>query len=861
MKKLTLLAVFGMLAGFASAQQNAEASYNQHAAFAPYFYTQNGNNYRSSDGAPGPNYWQNAADYNINVKLDTTQKHIDGSVQIDYTNNSPDNMPYVWLYVDQNIYREDSRAVATTVVSGGRYAATKFTQGDELKSVSVKMNGKTFHPKYVVSDTRLQILLPEALKAKGGKLQINISYGFTIPEKGSDRMGRLHTKNGWIYEIAQWYPRMCVYDDVEGWNTLPYLGAGEFYLEYGNINYSITAPANLVIVGSGVLQNPAEVLTSSQRKKLAEAAQSDATVNIHSLADVQEGKDFINKKELTWKFQCNNTRDVAWAASKAFIWDAVRIKMQSGKVILGQSVYPEETAMPSGWDSSAYYTKKSIELNSYWHDFPYPVATNVAGIVGGMEYPGIVFCSSTAKAGADLWFVTLHEFGHNWFPMLVGSNERKYAWMDEGFNTFTNYICSRILYNGAYNNEPNEYKIAKRFFKNGAEIPMTIPDVILPYNLADEGYYKPAVGLLILRDVVLGHKRFDYAFKQYINNWAYKHPTPDDFFRTMENAAGEDLGWFWRGWFFHNWTIDQAVKAVKYEDNDPAKGALVSIENIGQMPLPVKLKIEEENGKITNMLLPVEIWQRGAEWTFHVNTTSKIKKIILDPEKQYPDVDPENNVWPGENEMKPIPAGVSAKSVIDHYLQEVGGKENLERIRDMSAIYEGDIQGQNIRMKQYHKMPDKFLETIELPAMHINIVKILVNGDIDSIIQRGVAVALNDKAKDGLKSLVQIFPELQLFDNGNNVALMGIESVKGQDAYVIKITNSIGEVVTNYYAIKSGLKIASQSKNGILNFADYQTVNDIKAPMRVTMNSNGYEIPLKAKEIKVNSDLSDDIFK
>lgn len=861
MKKVILLAAFGALIGFASAQQIVgNSSYNQHEAFAPYFYTQNGNSYRSADGEPGPKYWQNSADYTIHVKLDTALKHIDGNVQINYTNNSPDNLPYVWLYVDQNIYREDSRAVATTDVSGGRYAAVKFTKGDELKSVSVTMNGKTIHPKFVVSDTRLQIILPEELKAKGGKLQINIDYGFTIPEKGSDRMGRLNTKNGWIYEIAQWYPRMCVYDDVEGWNTLPYLGAGEFYLEYGNIDYSITAPADLLIVGSGVLQNPDEVLTASQRKKLKDAAKSDATVNIHSLTDVQTGKDFVNKKELTWKFRCNNTRDVAWAASKAFIWDAVRIKMQSGKIILGQSVYPEEAATPDGWDSSAYYTKKSVELNSYWHDFPYPVATNVAGIVGGMEYPGIVFCSASAKAGADLWFVTLHEFGHNWFPMLVGSNERKYAWMDEGFNTFTNYLCSRILYNGAYNNEPDKYQIAKRFFKKDAEVPMTIPDVLLPYNLADEGYYKPAVGLLILRDVVLGHDRFDYAFKQYIKNWAYKHPTPDDFFRTMENASGEDLGWFWRGWFFHNWAIDQAVKDVRYEDNDPTKGALIHIENLGKMPLPVKLRIEEENGKVTNMQLPVEIWQRGPDWIFHVKTTSKIKQILLDPEKQYPDVNPENNVWPDKNKLKPAPADISSRSVIDTYIQNAGGRENLEKIKETSAIYEGDVQGQKISMKEYHKMPGKFLEMIELPALHMNILKILVNDEIDSIIQQGKAVTLDDKAKKGLKNLTQIFPELKIFEN-NKVTLMGIKTVNGQDAYVIKVTNPEGEEVTNYYDVKSGLKVASQSKSGLLSFADYQSVNDIKIPMQISMNNNGYIIKLKATDIKFNGNLSDDIFK
>jgi len=651
MKKLFLFLSFASLMCTAFAQTDSSL-YNNLAAFAPNFYTCSGNEFRSAGGVPGAAYWQNSADYNIRVKLDTTAKRIDGAVQIIYTNNSPDSLPYVWLYLDQNVYRADSRAVATSDVSGStkRYDATVFTQGDELKSVSVTMNGKTYHPQYVVSDTRLQILLSNALKAKGGKLQINIDYGFQIPEKGTDRMGRLNTQYGWIYALAQWFPRMCVYDDIEGWNTLPYLDAGEFYLDYGNINYSITAPANLIIVGSGVLQNPAEVLTTAQQQKLAQAKNSDVPVNIHSLQDVESGKDRLQKNELTWKFQCLRTRDVAWAASSAFIWDAVRIKMQSGKTILGQAVYPLESTQSGGqyWDSAAYFTKRAIELNSYWHDFPYPVATNVACNVHGMEYPGIVFCYYTERDIADLWSVTLHEFGHNWFPMLVGSNERKYAWMDEGFNTFTNYVNSRIFNNGAYNNEPDKYKYAKWCFDKNMEPLMTIPDVIKVRNLANVGYYKPATGLLILRDVVLGHDRFDYAFKQYINNWAYKHPTPYDFFHCMDNAAGEDLTWFWRGWFYENWAIDQAVKNVAYTDNNPSNGALITLENLGQLPLPVKLKIEEENGNTINMQLPVEIWQRGATWTFRANTTSTIKQITIDPEHQYPDINPDNNVWKGQ---------------------------------------------------------------------------------------------------------------------------------------------------------------------------------------------------------------------
>lgn len=859
MKKFYLGALSLLLLQGAFAQ-STDSKYNQHEAFAPGFYTQSGNAYRSADGTPGPDYWQNRADYNIQVKLDTAAKTVKGSVEINYTNNSPDPLPYLWLYVDQNIYREDSRAAATTLINGGRWATPVYTQGDEISKITLKLDGKSYQPKYRVTDTRLQILLPKQLAAKGGKATIQIDYGFEIPERGTDRMGRLNTKNGWIYEIAQWYPRMCVYDDVEGWNTLPYLGAGEFYLEYGDIHYAITAPSNLVIVGSGTLDNPKEVLTKNQIARLDKAQNSDATVMIHSLADVKSGKDHLNKKELTWKFSCLNTRDVAWAASKAFIWDAARIKMQSGNQILAQSVYPEESATANSWDSSTYYTKRSIEINSYWHDFPYPVATNVAGTVGGMEYPGIVFCSAKAT-GPSLWFVTLHEFGHNWFPMLVGSNERKYAWMDEGFNTFTNFFCSRILYNGAYNNEPDKYKVAKRFFRKDAEVPMTIPDVIQAANLGDEAYYKPAVGLLILRDVVLGPERFDAAFKQYIKDWAYKHPTPADFFHSMENTAGEDLGWFWRGWFYNNWAIDQAVTNVQYVDNDPAKGAQITLENIGQMPLPVQLQIEQENGQTLEMKLPVEIWQRGGQWTFQAKTSSKINKITLDPKKQYPDVDPENNVWPNAaSSAMAIPDGVTAQDIIANYIQAIGGKSKLSAVKTFHEKLEGETSGTKINVDIYYKAPDKFSEVVNLPDMKMEVMKIILNGEKGTMTQQGKTQPLEGKLLQSFQNAMGVFPELKYGEAGYKLQAKDIQEINGKKAYRVIVTNPQGYVTTAYYDVDTHLKLKTESPQGSAILSDYRDVQGIKIPYGNDTENMGHGSKMTATQVEINQTLADSLF-
>jgi len=629
---------------FIRAQTAPASNYDQHKAFDPLFYTQNGNEFRSAGGAPGPKYWQNRSDYAINVTLDTAQHRLSGSVQITYTNNSPDTLSFVWLQLDQNVYREDSRGEAASQYSGGRFVNRSFTQGDEISSVSIIQNGKTQAASYRVNDTRMKIQLPAALKANGGSVQFRINYAFTIPQYGTDRMGRLQTRNGWIYEIAQWYPRMCVYDDVLGWNTLPYLGAGEFYLDYGNIEYSVTAPADMVVAGSGELLNAAQVLTPEQNSRLAKARTSDQTVTIKDSTAVISPTD-KRKGNLTWRFSCKNTRDVAWAASRAFIWDAARINLPGGKKALAQSVYPAEVASAKAWGRSTEYVKGCIELYSNkWFSFSYPVATNVAGIVGGMEYPGIVFCSAKAT-GAGLWGVTDHEFGHNWFPMIVGSNERKYAWMDEGFNTFINGINTKAFNNGEYYRPADISKTGPGMFGANAEALTTIPDVIQNAQLGNVAYFKPGLGLKLLREQVLGPERFDEAFRTYVHRWAFKHPTPWDFFRTMDNVAGEDLSWFWRGWFLNTWKIDQSVKEVKYKENDPAKGALVTIENLEQLVMPVEVAIQTADGKADTVKLPVEIWQRGGTWTFLYPSTTTLSQVIIDPQGALPDVNRANNTW------------------------------------------------------------------------------------------------------------------------------------------------------------------------------------------------------------------------
>lgn len=631
-------------------QQEPKSNYDQREAFDPQFYPYPGNDFRSSSGEPGPKYWQNRADYKINCTLDTARHSVNGEVEISYTNNSPDNLKFLWLQVDQNIYKKDSRATYTTTQSGGRWANAKFTEGDVIKSISVESGGKNYTPKYIVSDTRMQVWLNEALRSSGGKIKVNIKFEFEVPEYGTDRMGRLDTKNGWIYELGQWFPRMCVYDDIQGWNTLPYLGAGEFYLEYGDFEYSVTAPANLIVVGSGELQNPQECLTSEQLKRWNEAKNSDKTIIIRSDKEVTDPGSRPRQANCTWKFKMQNARDVAWAASRAFVWDAARMNLPSGKKSIAESVYPVESIKKNGWQRSTEMVKGSIEFNSKtWYEFPYPVATDVAGIVGGMEYPGIVFCSYESS-GNGLWGVADHEFGHTWFPMIVGSNERKYAWMDEGFNTFINDLSTENYNKGEFKEQsffgdPTSSFMVKYVFGEKMDGLFNIPEVIQQDNLGVAAYMKPSMMLHALREVVLGPERFDAAFREYINRWAFKHPTPWDFFHTIENVSGEDLCWFWRGWVLNTWKIDQSVKGVKYVKDKPENGADITIENLEKLPMPVTVLVKEANGTEHRIDLPVEIWQRGATWTFGVPTTSEIKEVTLDPDKKLPDWNRDNNSW------------------------------------------------------------------------------------------------------------------------------------------------------------------------------------------------------------------------
>ena len=699
LKPIVALAIAVSVNSFA---QNDAPKYSYTEAFKPYFYQNNATETRSASGQPGHNYWQNSADYVLNASLNEAKNEISGSAEIIYTNNSFDDLSFLWLQLDQNLFKKDSRGNAVVPMAGSRNGAhgQDFDGGYKIKSVEIlSANGKNIkvNPTYTISDTRMQIDLPQDLKAKGGVVKFVINYSFVSPDYGFDRMGVEATKNGKIFTIAQWFPRMCVYDDIMGWNTLPYLGAGEFYLEYGNITANLTVPSNQYVVASGELLNPKEVYTNEQIKKWDEARNSDKTVIIRSAEEVNAAAKTSTSTK-TWKFKIENTRDFAWASSSAFILDAAKINLPSGKRSLAISAYPVESDGNDAWGRSTEYTKTSIEhYSKRWFEYTYPTAVNVAGNEGGMEYPGIVFCHMNSK-GADLWGVTDHEFGHNWFPMIVGSNERLYAWMDEGLNTFINSVSEKDFNNGEYYQPKPLQSMSLAFYSDTMEPILTAPDNLKERNLGYLGYYKPSAGLQMLRENILGEELFDKALREYIKRWAFKHPAPDDFFRTMENVSGEELNWFWRGWFLNKWKIDQAVKSAKYVNGDFTKGVIIKIENIGQLPMPVNMDIKFTDGTIQNVKLPVEIWKRNSEWTFEVPTQKEIVSVQLDPKGTVPDANPSDNMlrmesasaekiilsdYVGTFSSKQVPIKVLLKEENNKLVAEVAGQPSF------SLDYEG----------------------------------------------------------------------------------------------------------------------------------------------------------------------------
>ena len=611
--------------------------------FAPMVFP-TANVFRSGSGAPGAQYWQNRADYTLNASLDTATKTLKGQLVLKYTNHSPDTLHYIWLQTEQNAFKNNSLN-SFIFPQESRFGARGFEGGDVLEKLD-QLVGVGASPKRVKLKSRdngtvTRVDLAEPL-APGKSATLDIAWHFLIPEHGADRMGR----DGALYELAQWYPRVNVYDDVRGWNTEPYLGQGEFYLDYGDYNLSITVPAGYIVAATGALMNATEVLPATQIARLAKAAKSDTIIRIITEAELTSGA-ARNKKSgmVTWKFTAKNVRDAVWAASPDYQWDA-----SSYKGALAMAYYRPSAAVT--WHDAADQARMSIqEYSERWFPYPWPHISAVEGPISGMEYPMIAM-ENKSNDKYDLYNVVTHEIGHMWFPMIVGSNERMYMWQDEGFNTFINLFSEARRFpekgdemaRAAFDRAQVE-----AFMVRGLDKPVNInPDRIDPRLLGIAAYVKPGVGLQLLREEILGHEAFDDAFRIYIARWAFKHPTPTDFFRTMEDASGRRLDWFWREWFVENARFDQSIDTLTTRTVGDTLQVAVQYGNRERGVLPIRARFTFTDGTTEDFIYPAEVWSTNSVYYVrqYAFPGKKLAKVELDPDKRLLDIDRSDNMWP-----------------------------------------------------------------------------------------------------------------------------------------------------------------------------------------------------------------------
>ena len=603
------------------------------------------NVYRNAAGEPGHEYWQQQVDYKIKARLDEENRRIEASQDITYHNNSPDTLKYLWVQLDQNKFRNDSMSAMTTTFGGignrgpatstasstkpaqlslGALRRQQFTDDNVLGyNIAAVKDKKNKNLKHTIVGTNMRIDLPVHLKP-GEKVTFSIDFDFSIVEEDavSARSGYEHfpddKREGGndIFLLAQWFPRLHAYTDYEAWTNKEFIGRGEFTLEFGNYDVELTVPADHIVSSTGALQNPKNVLTSTQRKRLKEAEKADRIVFVVTEEEALENEKAGTDKSKTWKFSAKNVRDFAWASSRKFMWDA-RGHQQGGNdqpLVMAMSFYPKE-----GGDLWKKYSTEAViqtlEVYSrFSFDYPYPVAQSVNGPVGGMEYPMITFNGPRTELQDDgsrtysqaekrfLIGVVIHEVGHIYFPMIVNSDERQWTWMDEGLNSFLDGVAGREW-------DPTipwgvEPRDIVSYMKSSNQVPiMTQSDSVL--RLGPNAYTKPAAALNILRETILGRELFDFAFKEYAQRWKYKRPTPSDFFRTMEEASGVDLDWFWRGWFYSTDHVDISIDKIsklRLDTKDPD----IDFNRLRQEELDKPMSFTDERNKSEGKELWVE---------------------------------------------------------------------------------------------------------------------------------------------------------------------------------------------------------------------------------------------------------------
>jgi hypothetical protein len=537
------------------------------------------NEYRNASGGPGHAYYQQKADYKIALSIDDKTQKLTGVETITYTNNSPDYLEFLWLQLDQNIYNQDSESKLIEVekmedfksIGDVKKRLFYYDGGFKIDAITTTSGQKM---SYAINKTMLRINLSKPL-APHSSISFTVKWWYNINDRmavgGRSGYEYFEKDKNYLYTVAQFFPRMCVYSDVEGWQNKQFLGKGEFALPFGDYEVSITVPADHIVGATGELQNPSNVLTSEERNRFEKAKKSDSPIIIVTQKEAEEKEKNPVSKQKTWVFKATNVRDFAFASSRKFIWDAQKVTV-NGKDILAMSYYPKE-GNPMWERYSTKLVAHTVKTYSkYTVDYPYPVAISVHSKWIGMEYPMICFnggrpeedgtYSEETKYG--MWGVIIHEVGHNFFPMIINSDERQWTWMDEGLNTFVQYLTEQEWERGYPSRRGPAYLIADYMRGDKKFISPIMTNSESIFQFGNNAYGKPATALNILRETIMGRELFDYAFKMYCERWKFKHPTPADFFRTMEDASAVDLDWFWRGWFYSTDHVDISLDNVKW---------------------------------------------------------------------------------------------------------------------------------------------------------------------------------------------------------------------------------------------------------------------------------------------------------
>ena len=678
-----LKTVFSVALLFSFFAGTAQENYNQNKFRQLYQELPTPNSYRTASGAPGHEYYQQQADYKMDIRLDDEKQVIYGKERITYTNFSPDTLKYLWVQLDQNVRAKDSD---TKKISYGDLSNTyslyslkrdeidfdggfKLDRVEDTAGVPLMAN---------INKTMMRIDMVKPL-APGSSFSFNIDWWYNINERAKigGRSGFEYFKkdDNYLYTIAQFFPRMAVYNEVEGWQNKQFLGRGEFTLPFGNYEVNLTVPADHVVASTGTLQNPKEVLSAAQMKRLEEAKKSfkDPVMIVTQDEAIANELSEKSKGTKTWKYKAENVRDFGFASSRKFIWDAMAVQLES-KVSMAMSAYPKEGNPLWETYSTRAVAQTLITYSRHTIEYPYPVAWSIHSASIGMEYPMI--CFNGGRPNPDGTFsdrtrrgmisVIIHEVGHNFFPMIINSDERQWTWMDEGLNTFCQYLTEQEFEEDYKSRRGPPYKIIDymKGEKNFISPIMTNSESI--FQFGNNAYGKPATALNILRESVMGRELFDYAFREYAQRWAFKHPSPADFFRSMEDASSFDLDWFWRGWFFTNDHVDLSINEVNvltgedlknkfkkvpdaFKDfiNDETYYYEMTFENIGGLVMPIFLEFEFEDGSKVEQRIPAEIWRMTGDKVSKVFTfEKKAVSISLDPKFETADVDVENNYWP-----------------------------------------------------------------------------------------------------------------------------------------------------------------------------------------------------------------------